>query len=320
MLNNLWKFAFGILIVLLLQSCATPRETQTATVPKEGPSISPTIKEEEQHVLKRKVAIARFSNETKYGQGFFYDANDDRLGKQAMDIFSAKLTATGKFIMLERSDLNKLATERELGNLQAENISADYLILGSVTEFGRKTTSEVGVFSRTKTQTAYANVSIRLVDSRTGQIIYSEEGKGEAFTEAGTTLGFGDRAEYDATLNDKVISAAISNVVNNIVENLLEKPWRAYILAEEGGSYFISGGALQGIKAGDEFAVLERGKKVNNPQSGISIELPAKEVGRIRVESVIPGDVTTELSICKKVSGEVPSSDFGNIIVGEIMK
>ena len=75
----------------------------------------------------------------------------------------------------------------------------------------------MGVFSRTKTQTAYANVSIRLVDSRTGQIVYSEEGKGEAFTEAATTFGFGDQAEYDATLNDKVISAAISNVVNNIV-------------------------------------------------------------------------------------------------------
>jgi len=77
---------------------------------------------------------------------------------------------------------------------------------------------------------------------------------------------------------------------------------------------------LQGIRVGDEFAVFERGKKVNNPQSGILIELPAKEVGRIRVESVAPGDVTTEISICKKVSGEIPSSDFGNLIVGEIAK
>ena len=34
--------------------------------------------------------------------------------------------------------------------------SADYLILGSITEFGRKEVSDVGVFSRVKKQEAFA--------------------------------------------------------------------------------------------------------------------------------------------------------------------
>jgi hypothetical protein len=232
-----------------------------------------------------------------------------------MDIFSSKLTATGKFLMLERVDLAQLSKEKEMAKLNEANIPADYLILGSVTEFGRKTTSEVGVFSRTKKQTAYAKVSVRLVDVRTSQIIYSEEGEGEAFSEAGTVLGMGTTADYDATLNDKVISAAIAKLVSNIAENLLNKPWRSYILSVTDGSYIISGGTLQGIKEGDVFTVYKRGQKVNNPQTGIPIELPGKPIGKLGVTSIVPGDATTELSICNKISGELPTDVSAELYV-----
>ncbi len=57
------------------------------------------IKEEVQ-VLKRKVAIARFSNETQYAKGLFYDKDNDPIGKQAIDILTAKLSPTNKFILL----------------------------------------------------------------------------------------------------------------------------------------------------------------------------------------------------------------------------
>ena len=42
-------------------------------------------------VIKRKVAIGRFSNETQYAKGIFYDKENDPMGKQALDILSAKL-------------------------------------------------------------------------------------------------------------------------------------------------------------------------------------------------------------------------------------
>ncbi|HEY8370411.1 MAG TPA: CsgG/HfaB family protein, partial [Thermodesulfobacteriota bacterium] len=49
-------------------------------------------------ILKRKVAVARFTNETNYGAGLFRDAAGDRLGKQASDILVSDLTRSGKFI------------------------------------------------------------------------------------------------------------------------------------------------------------------------------------------------------------------------------
>ena len=57
---------------------------------------------QEEKTIKRKVAIGRFSNETQYGKGLFYDKENDPMRKQAMDILSSKLAASGKFILLER--------------------------------------------------------------------------------------------------------------------------------------------------------------------------------------------------------------------------
>ncbi|MCU7493901.1 MAG: curli production assembly protein CsgG [Ignavibacteria bacterium] len=310
------KYPYLLIVPFIFQACATVKTPEVRIIPETKPQISATLTQPEK-TLKRKVAIARFTNETKYGQGFFYDKNDDPLGKQAMDILSAKLAATGKFLLLERSDLNQVIKEKGMGKISEENIAADYLILGSVSEFGRKTTSDVGVFSRTKTQTAYAKVNIRLVDVHTSQIIYSEEGEGEATAESGTVLGVGERADYDATLNDKVISAAISKLVNNIIENLLDKPWRSYILSLEDNNIIISGGKSQGIKEGDTFNVFRRGKKVNNPQTNTVIELPGKQIASIKVISTFGNTEPEEISYCEKISGDIPAQDFSDLYIEE---
>lgn len=169
-----------------------------------------TTVNDDSRTIKRKVAVGRFSNETQYAKGAFYDKDNDPMGKQALDILSAKLAATEKFILLERNDLSSLLSEVEKGGQAMQGIGADYLIIGSITEYGRKNTGEQKVFSNTKTQTVEAAVSIRLVDVSTGLIIYSDEAKGSAETSTKSTLGVGGAAGFDATLSDKAISAAIS--------------------------------------------------------------------------------------------------------------
>jgi curli biogenesis system outer membrane secretion channel CsgG len=306
--------------VLWLQACATMQKPDVAVV-ETKPQVSKTISEAPkvpERALKRNVAIARFTNETKYGQSFFLDQNRDWIGKQAMDILSAKLTATDKFILLERADQEKINNELKMGSLQALNIPADYLIVGSVSEFGRKTVSDVGVFSRVKKQVAFAKVNVRLVDVRTGQIIYSAEGDGEAFSEAGTVFGVGSTADYDSTLNDKAISTAISKLVNNIVERLLDRPWRAYLLSFQNDAYIMTGGKSQGIKTGDVFAVYKTGQRVKNPQTGIFIELPGQMVGRVRVLETAGTDPNNEVAVCVAESGSVPRENLGDFYVQEL--
>ncbi len=261
---------------------------------------------QEGKTLKRKVAIGRFSNETQYGKGLFYDKENDPMRKQALDILSSKLAASGKFILLERDDLDILVEEAG-GEMQ--KIGADYIILGSITEFGRKTEGDERVFSQTKTQTVEAAVSVRLVEVSSGLIIYSDEAKGFAETSSKTTLGLGGKAGYDATLSDKAISAALTQLVENIINKCMDKPWRGYVMAYEDGEYIISGGPGQGIMPGAKFSVYTKGKKVKNPQSGMMVELPGKKVGEVTVKSSYGDTPETEISFCS-YSGEAMDAEL----------
>ena len=134
---------FLTILLLLLISCTVPQQI----VQVEPQLQKPQTKVEEEQVLKRKVAIARFSNETQYGKGLFYDKNNDPMGKQAVDILSTRLAASNKFILLERQDLDKIEEELKItGNENVQKIGADYLIIGSITEFGRKNVGDVNMF------------------------------------------------------------------------------------------------------------------------------------------------------------------------------
>ncbi|MDH3354570.1 MAG: CsgG/HfaB family protein, partial [Chromatiales bacterium] len=257
--------------------------------------------------------------ETKHGNSFLLDDNNDRIGKQASDILSSMLVDTGKFIMLERSDLDKILKEKDYANISTQKVGADFLVIGSVTEFGRKSLSEVGLFSRNKKQVVRAVVTIRLLDVRTGQILYSEEGSGEATVEAGTAFGMGDRAGYDATLDDKALHAAISQLTSNIVGNLLDSPWKSYILAEESGAFLIAGGRSQGIRKGSKFKIVTVGKKIKNPQTGIIIELPGKRVATIRISS-LSGSGDNEISIADVVEGKINPTKLTSYVVMETKK
>lgn len=269
--------------------------------------------------LKRKVAIGRFSNETQYGKGIFYDKENDPMGKQALDILSSKLAASNKFILLERNDMSSLLKECQSGEKSAAQIGADYMIIGSITQFGRKTTGKQGLFSNTNVQEVEAAVDIRLVDVSTGLIVYSGEGKGEAQLTSKTTLGMGGKAGFDATLSDKAISEAIGQLVENIVNKCTDKPWQTYILSHDSDGTIIAGGASQGITVGDVFDVMTKGKKVKNPQTGIMIELPGKKIGTATVLSTGGDTPETEYSIVSISDGtNIDGNNLSNYYIKEI--
>lgn len=262
--------------------------------------------------LKRKVAIGRFSNETQYAKGLFYDKENDPMQKQALDILSTKLAASGKFILLERDGLDALVAEAG-ANLQ--KIGADFIILGSITEFGRKVEGEQRVFSQSKTQTVEAGVSIRLVDVNSGLIIYSDEAKGYAEVTSKQSMGLGGSAGYDATLSDKAISAALSQLVENIINKCMDSPWRAYILSVADGTYVMSGGKSQGIEVGDTYKVYQKGNTVTNPQTGMKIELPGKQVGTLTVEMLYGDTTDSEISMCSYYGDAIDTENLLNYYI-----
>ena len=290
------KFFKNAVVVLLAVLCAFPSFAQDAKT------------------IKRKVAIGRFTNETQDAKGLFYDKENDPMRKQALDILSSKLAASGKFILLERDDLDVLVAE---AGSSMNKIGADFIILGSITEFGRKAEGQQKVFSSTKTQTAEAGVSIRLVEAATGLIIYSDEAKGFAETTTKQTMGIGGSAGYDATLSDKAISAALGQLVENIINKCMDKPWRSYFLSVEDGTYIISGGVSQGLATGDNFTVYKKGKTVINPQTGMKIELPGIKVGTVSILQSIGDTPETEISFCSYDGEELDVNSLENYYISD---
>ncbi len=311
------KKILALAIVSLTLGACTSATTEIIHQKKPStPDIAETIKQND-NGLKRLVAIARFSDETKRSNNVFVNQNGNRLGKQASDILSSRLNATGKFVMLERADLELLEHEKQLSDAQSKSIPADYVLVGSVSEFGRETTSEVGIFSRNLIQRATARVNVRLINVNSSEVIYSEEASGTATSEANQVFGVGESAAYNTALDDKAISAAISKLVGNIMNNLLDQPWRTYILSEEENQLIIAGGQSQGITQGTKLAVYQPGKKVTNPQTGKSIELPGEQVAAIEVvKNYGKGD--NEISYAKVVSGIVDSKNLKNYRIIEL--
>jgi curli biogenesis system outer membrane secretion channel CsgG len=266
--------------------------------------------------FKRKVAIGRFSNETRYGKTFQVDANNDPLGKQVSDMLSTRLVSSQKFLVFERPDIDKVIAEHSITH-ESGLVGVDALIIGSVTEFGRSTTGKSGFLSGTKVQTAHAKVEIRLVDVRTGYVFFTASGTGDASTESGEIAGFGSKADYDATLNDRAIGAAISDVQNSLISKLEERPWRTDILKVDGHQLYLSGGMRQGIQVGDTLNVLKAGEKVKSSQSGFDITLPAKTVGQIRIVSRFGDNETNEGAIADIISGDISDAQKSGLYIAE---
>ena len=168
------------------------------------------------------VSVGRFNNQSSYNNGVFSDG-EDRLGNQAQTILISNLQQTGRFSVLDRTNMRAIKEESAISK-SAQNLKgARYVITGDVTEFGRKTTGDhqlFGILGKGKTQTAYSKVNLNIVDVRTSEVVFSTQGAGEYELSNREVLGFGGTAGYDSTLNGKVLSLAIIEAVNNLVNGL----------------------------------------------------------------------------------------------------
>lgn len=268
--------------------------------------------------LVRKVAVGRFTNSTRYGKALLLDGEQDPLAGQASDMLTARLVDSGQFMVFERSDLSVLSREQSAAGAQITGLTGvDALVIGSVTEFGRKTEGNQGFLNSKMRQVATATVEVRLVDVRTGQAFFSTAGTGSATVEVGEVMGFGSVASYDSTLNDKAISAAVSDLINNVVQRLQQRPWFTDVLQVRGDQVFISGGPSQGLRVGSRFRIETQGETMTSGQSGLPIKLPGQYVGTIEVLSSFGDGPSSEGSVTRLVAGQLPTGDLTRFVVLE---
>jgi curli biogenesis system outer membrane secretion channel CsgG len=207
--------------IAALAGCAT--ESQRALQPPKA-AASGTVYAGPKSTL----VIGKFDNRSSYLRGLFSDGVD-RLGGQAKTILMGHLKDTGRFVVLDRDNMDELAREAQIKGTPQTLKGADVAITGDVVEFGRKEVGDVelfGILGSGKQQVAYSKVTLNVVDVQTSEVIHSVQGAGETALSNREVLGFGGAAGYDSTLNGKVLDLAIREAVNRLVEGLQQGKWK----------------------------------------------------------------------------------------------
>lgn len=309
-----YKIFATVLIGAVLSGCAVHspivEKEQAASIQEQEIAQETVVSATTTPVLKRKLALGRITNETSYGKSLLRNDDGDPLGKQVADIFAKALRQSNQFTVLERTDISSLEKESALTGKAFKAVGADVLIIGSLSEFGRKTEGKSGFFSVAKKQVAYAKMDVRLVDTRNGVVIAAFSGTGEATNVQNAVLGYGSHATYDGTLNDKAISAAVNDVVSKLVSKLSARPWNTSFLSLDPKMTVISGGASQGIVPGMEFVVKTAGKVVTSKQTGFDVQLPGEKIARIKVMSTFGDTPESEGAIVQVIEGNLRGMDI----------
>jgi curli biogenesis system outer membrane secretion channel CsgG len=207
-----------LIFVSLLSGCATETYKQLET---HKVASYNTVYSGKKHHL----AVGKFYNKTDYLNGIFSDGID-HLGNQAKSILITHLQQTNRFNVVDRSNMQEIKMEAEIAGKEQKLLAADFVVMGSVAEFGRKQVGDqqlFGILGRGKSQIAYAKVNLNIVNIKTSQVIYSVQGAGEYQLSNREVIGFGGVASYDSTLNGKVLDLAIREAINHLVTAIESK-------------------------------------------------------------------------------------------------
>ena len=210
--NQFTKIVFAALAAASFTACSTvetsktiiPQKVQVASVPYSGAKVA--------------VSIGKFENKSPFMRGIFTDGVD-RLGNQSKTILVSHLNQSQRFGVLDRENLTETKEEAAIKNTAQTLKGADFVITGDVTEFGRKEVGDqqlFGILGRGKEQIAYAKVTVNVVNVQTSEVVFSAQGAGEYSLSNREVVGFGSTANYDSTLNGKVLDLAIREAVDNL--------------------------------------------------------------------------------------------------------
>lgn len=222
MKSNLSRLAlFTTVTVLFITGC-----TSTTSKVVETPKVN--TYNTAYSGVKNKIVVGNFVNRSSFQNGIF-SSGTDRLGSQAKTTLLSHLQQTNRFSVLDRDNMQMLASEANLAGSQQSIVGAKFVVTGDVTEFGRKDVGDkqlFGLLGKGKSQIAYAKVTLNIVDVNSSELVYSVQGAGEYSLSQREVVGFGSTAGYDATLNGKVLDLAIREAVNKLVTGIETGSWK----------------------------------------------------------------------------------------------
>ncbi|MFT5260889.1 MAG: curli biogenesis system outer membrane secretion channel CsgG [Saprospiraceae bacterium] len=232
------------------------------------------------------------------------------------------MNTTGRFRLLERTVLSEALAEQDLGatgRLSAPSaakvgkvLGAQYLLQGVITNYeegvqkskstiggilggvvGGAAGSLLGGFGTSKSK-GVVGMNIRLIDSETSEIVFSNQAEVD-LSSSGMTFGGGIGISNDAmggfvsnyskTPIGQAVIAAANKSVFELIKQIGAKSASGSVVKSSDGKIYLNMG--QGsVEQGDILNVLKKGEELIDPDTGISLGGETELMGTIRVTTV----------------------------------
>lgn len=245
-------------------------------------------------------------------------------------LLTAALVKDGRFIVVERPALAGVQYEQSLGQTggtaaetaakTGQLIGSSAIIRGAVTKYepaasgggisvsGSPIGWLMGPRAGVKSQTSVMEISLRLIDTTTGQVISTSAAQGSASstgadaalvnTRSGATLGAN---AFQNTPIGQAGEQAIIKAVELIAVGMRNVPWSALVVDAADGKVYVNAGAERNVQPGMELNVYRKGKVFTDPATGVVLDVDMNKIGVIRINGV-----REKLSTATVVSGEAP--------------
>lgn len=250
--------------------------------------------------LKKRIAVFEFEDKTNHRVRWW---TGQSVGRGMADMLVTSLVESGKYDVMERTELDNVLKEQSLGQsgmVTPESaaqvgklIGVQLAVIGAVTEFGHE---KGGVGGRikgfglgVKKLSATVAVDVRFVDTTTGQIVDAKNARAEESSRGLSVktpkVSFGNRKQFDDSIVGKACRKAIEQIEEMIGKQVSNLPWQAKVIKATGSTVFINAGALAGVEPGMEFVIYAPGEELIDPDTGISLGSEEVRKGKIRVTS-----------------------------------
>jgi len=293
---------------------------------------------------KSRVGVMGVQNDSKtssvsvtgYGGNATYKTGGNGVPVDGIDsIVTDIMHRTGRFRILERTTLNKLIKEQDLGASGriskpsaarvGKILGAQYLIQAVVNQYEPNFEgSNIGLGGITGgflgglkigSKKSMVNMTFRLIDAESSEIIFSKQVSavlsesnlgfgGIGFGGSGALGGF--MSSYSKTPIGQAVIAAINIGVYELVKQIGSKPASGSVIKAAKGKIYLNMGKGR-VQSGDRLSLMSKGDSLIDPETGLDLGGDDTEIGQVQVTTV-----KDKFSIARavgKVNGKIKPGD-----------
>lgn len=278
---------------------------------------------------KRRVAILDFNYGTVRSSVQAVFGTDQDIGRGISDLLVNQLVNDGNYRVIERQALDKVLNEQNFSNSNRADattaakigrvLGVDAIVTGDITQFGRDDQNKsvggaggrwggyglggVGVHKAK----AVVEITARIVDVNTGEILASATGHGESSRSGTNLLGGGSSgwtngaghvdmssSNFGQTIIGEAVKGSVASLATQLNQDSAKLPHttvqvNGLVADATGNSVVINIGSRAGVHVGDRLTVTRVSRVIKDPATGQPLRSIEDPVGQIQITSADEG-------------------------------